>query len=141
MKPIEPLSVFCGILLTNPAGVHASEKLIKSPNVIIIFLDDSGYGDWGCYGNTLHRTPVIDRMAQEGIRFTNFYVGASVSTPTRSSLMTGCYPKRISMHINGDPKPLMDGGRQVLFPASHKGLNPSEITIAKMLKEQGYTTG
>ena len=123
------------------AGCSSSgeQKVIK-PNVIIVLLDDSGYGDWGCYGNALHRTPVIDQMAQEGTRFTSFYVSAGVSTPSRASLMTGCYPRRISMHINADPKPLMADGRQVLFPASHKGLNTSEMTIAEMLKEQDYAT-
>ena len=136
MKKIEPLSVFCGIMLAAPGAVTA----VEHPNVIIVFLDDSGYGDWGCYGNTLHRTPAVDRMATEGMRFTDFYVTSGVSTPSRSSLMTGCYSQRISMHINADPKPLLGVGRQVLFPASHKGLNPSEITIAEMLKEQGYAT-
>ena len=136
MNNFDPLSVFCGIILSTPAAVHAVER----PNVIIVFLDDSGYGDWGCYGNTLHRTPVVDRMAAEGMRFTNFYVTSGVSTPSRSSLMTGCYSQRISMHINADPKPLLGVGRQVLFPASHKGLSTSEITISEMLKEQGYAT-
>jgi len=112
----------------------------ESPNVIIVFIDDFGYGDLACYGNTKHRTPNIDQMAEEGIRMTNFYVASSVSTPSRAALLTGCYPRRVSMHINADPKPLMATGRQVLFPVSHKGLNPSEITIAELLKEQGYST-
>ena len=116
--------------------IHAEEK----PNVIIVFIDDFGYGDLGCYGNQVHRTPNIDQMAKEGIRLTDFYVGSSVSTPSRAALMTGCYPRRVSMHINADPKPLMSKGRQVLFPASHKGLNPSEVTIAELMKEQGYST-
>lgn len=79
-------------------------------------------------------------MAAEGIRMTDFYVASSVSTPSRAALLTGCYPRRISMHVNADPAPLMSTGRQVLFPVSHKGLNPSEITIAELLKEQGYAT-
>ena len=144
MKKYEPLSVFCGLMLASPAVVHATEKAnekaVEQPNVIIVFLDDSGYGDWGCYGNAVHRTPVVDQMAAEGMRLTGFYVTSGVSTPSRSSLMTGCYSQRISMHINANPTPLMSSGRQVLFPASHKGLNPSEITIAEMLKEQGYAT-
>jgi arylsulfatase A-like enzyme len=140
MRKIESLSVCCGLILANSAGIHANEKATEQPNVIIVFLDDSGYGDWGCYGNMLHRTPVVDRMATEGMRFTNFYVSSGVSTPSRSSLMTGCYSQRISMHVNADPQPLLSTGRQVLLPASRKGLNTSEITIAKMLKEQGYAT-
>jgi len=125
-----------GLLSAFGSGATAQSK----PNIIIVLLDDSGYGDWGCYGNTLNRTPVVDRMAAEGMRFTNYYVSSGVSTPTRSSLMTGCYSQRISMHINANPAPLMSSGRQVLFPASHKGLNTSEITIAEMLKEQNYAT-
>ena len=140
MKKIESLSVFCGVLISGTSSLHANEKATEQPNVIIVFLDDSGYSDFGCYGNTQNRTPVVDRMAAEGMRFTDFYVSSGVSTPSRSSLMTGCYSRRISMHINADPKPLMNMGRQVLFPVSHKGLNPSEITIAEMLKEQGYVT-
>lgn len=115
---------------------HAAEK----PNVIVVFIDDFGYGDLGCYGSTKHRTPHIDRMAAEGIRLTDFYVGSSVSTPSRAALLTGCYPRRVSMHVNADPAPLMSKGRQVLFPVSHKGLNPGEITIAELMKGQGYAT-
>lgn len=117
-------------------NVAAAEK----PNVIIVLLDDSGYGDFGCYGHKLHRTPNIDQMAREGIRLTSFYVSSGVCTPSRSSLLTGCYSRRISMHVNADPKPLNSDGRQVLFPVSHKGLNPGEITIAELLKPIGYAT-
>jgi len=141
MKKIETFSVFCGIMLSNVADAHTNEKPTEQqPNVIIVFIDDFGYGDLGCYGNTVHRTPVIDQMAREGMRFTDFYVTSGVSTPSRSSLMTGCYSQRISMHVNANPTPLLSSGRQVLFPASHKGLNTAEITIAEMLKEQGYAT-
>ena len=122
------------------SGLALAVQAIDKPNVILVFIDDFGYGDLGCYGSTKHRTPHIDNMAQEGLKFTDFYVGASVSTPSRSALMTGCYPRRISMHVNADPKPLMGVGRQVLFPASHKGLNPGEITIAELMKGVGYST-
>lgn len=130
-------SLFSFLALSCVSSVMRAEE---KPNVIIVFIDDFGYGDLGCYGNQVHRTPNIDQMAKEGIRLTDFYVGSSVSTPSRAALMTGCYPRRVSMHINADPKPLMSKGRQVLFPASHKGLNPSEITIAELMKEQGYST-
>lgn len=123
------------------SGAAANTFAAESPNVIIVFIDDFGYGDLGCYGNKLHRTPNLDRMADEGIQMNNFYVGSSVSTPSRAALLTGCYPRRISMHVNADPKPLMAKGRQVLFPVSHKGLNPSEVTIAELLKQKGYATG
>ena len=122
------------------SGLTVMAQAAEKPNVIIVLIDDFGYGDLGCYGSTKHRTPHIDQMAREGIRLTDFYVGSSVSTPSRAALLTGCYPRRVSMHVNADPKPLMSVGRQVLFPASHKGLNPSEITIAELLKGQGYAT-
>lgn len=111
-----------------------------TPNIIIVLIDDFGYGDLACYGNSQHHTPHIDHMAEEGVRMTNFYVASSVSTPSRAALLTGCYPKRISMHVNANPAPLMSPGRQVLFPVSHKGLNPAEITIAELLKKRGYAT-
>lgn len=131
-------AISCSAILLS--AVSCSQQQIKPPNVILVFIDDFGYGDLGCYGNTVHRTPHIDRMAEEGVRLTNFYVASSVSTPSRAALMTGCYPRRISMHVNADPSPLLSKGRQVLFPVSHKGLNPSEITIAELLKEKGYAT-
>ena len=102
------------------SGAAVATQAAERPNVIIVFIDDFGYGDLGCYGSTKHRTPHIDQMAKEGIRLTDFYVGSSVSTPSRSALLTGCYPRRVSMHVNADPTPLMSKGRQVLFPASHK---------------------
>jgi len=103
------------------------------PNFIIIFCDDLGYGDLGCFGSKKHRTPNIDRMADEGMRFTSFYVTSGVCTPSRSSLMTGCYPRRINMHESGKRE-------WVLFPVAKKGLNPNEITIAEVLKSRGYAT-
>ena len=89
------------------SGAAVATQAAERPNVIIVFIDDFGYGDLGCYGSTKHRTPHIDQMAKEGIRLTDFYVGSSVSTPSRSALLTGCYPRRVSMHVNADPTPLM----------------------------------
>ncbi len=105
----------------------------QRPNFIIIFIDDMGYGDLGCYGSKNNRTPNIDRMAAEGMKFTDFYVAASVCSPSRAALMTGCYPQRVNLHQD-------EKGWCVLFPASPKGLNPDEITIAEILKKQGYKT-
>ena len=127
------LLVLLGYLLLN---VRCDRH--KLPNVIIIFADDMGYGDLACYGSEMNRTPNIDRMAAEGIRFTDFYVSSGVCTPSRSSLMTGCYPRRVDMHVNARPFGMV--GRQVLFGASHKGLNPDEITLAEILKSKGYAT-
>ncbi len=105
----------------------------EMPNFIVIFCDDLGYGDIGCFGSKLHRTPNLDRMAAEGARFTSFYSTSGVCTPSRASLMTGCYPKRVSMHQNVE-------GKCVIFPVAKKGLNPAEITAARLLKTRGYAT-
>lgn len=128
------------VLLMIPVFAFGQSKNPSPPNVILVFVDDFGYGDLGCYGNTKHCTPNIDNMAKEGILLKDFYVASSVSTPSRAALLTGCYPKRISMHVNADPQPIMSTGRQVLFPTSFKGLNPYEVTIAELLKKQGYGT-
>lgn len=100
----------------------------EPPNFIIIFADDQGYGDLGSFGSETIKTPNIDRLAEEGRKFTSFMVASPVCTPSRAALLTGCYPKRVGMH------------QHVLFPTSKKGLNPSEHTIADHLKGQGYST-
>ncbi len=99
-----------------------------SPNLIIINIDDLGYADVGPFGSKLNRTPNLDRMAAEGRKLTSFYA-APVCSPSRSALMTGCYPKRV-LPIPG-----------VLFPAGAVGLNPKETTVAEVLKAAGYATG
>jgi len=121
-----------GAALDSRSAVARDRAAIK-PNFIIIFCDDLGYGDVGCFGSEKHRTPNINRMAAEGMRFTSFYVTSGVCTPSRSSLMTGCYPRRVNMHES-------DRNECVLFPVARKGLNPDEITIAEVLKAQGYAT-
>jgi arylsulfatase A len=103
------------------------------PNFIIIFCDDLGYSDIGCFGSKLHRTPNVDKMATEGTRFTSFYVTSGVCSPSRSSLMTGCYPRRVNLHQD-------HSGQWVLFPRGKRGLNPQETTIAEVLKKAGYQT-
>lgn len=129
-------SIYVIILFTCHLLFGYSEENINSeendsdlPNIIIIFTDDQGYGDLASYGNTKLNTPNTDRMAEEGMRFTDFYVAAGVCTPSRAALLTGSYPKRVGL------------GHRVIFPYSNTGLNPDEITIADMLKEKGYTTG
>lgn len=102
------------------------------PNFIIIFTDDQGYGDLGCYGHPTIKTPNIDRMAAEGQRWTTFYSAANVCTPSRAALLTGRLPIRSGMCSNT---------RRVLFPDSDGGLPQTERTIAKLLKESGYQTG
>lgn len=114
--------------LLSSAGNKVAAAADQQPNFVIIFADDQGYGDLGCFGSETIKTPNIDRMAEEGRRFTNFMVASPVCTPSRAALLTGCYPKRVGMH------------QHVLFPASTKGLNPTEHTIADHLKSQGYAT-
>ncbi len=110
--------------------VYASAP--ERPNFVIILCDDMGYGDLSCYGNPTIQTPNIDRMAGEGMKLTQFYVGAAISTPSRSVLLTGRLPVRNGMY--GDRK-------GVLFPDSKAGLGQDEITIAKVLRQNGYATG
>jgi arylsulfatase A-like enzyme len=102
-------------------------RAAEQPNFLIIFADDQGYQDLGCFGSPNIKTPHIDRMAREGMRFTDFYSAASVCTPSRAALLTGCYPERV-------------GNLPVLFPRSTRGLNPDEITIPELLKTKGYAT-
>ncbi|MCL4786709.1 MAG: sulfatase [Verrucomicrobia bacterium] len=113
------------LLLPAPVAFAAPKA-----NLIIIFADDLGYGDLGCYGSPVIRTPNLDRMAAEGLRFTDFYSAAEVCTPSRAALLTGRYPIRSGMC----------GNRRVLFPNSKGGLPPAEITIAEALKPAGYAT-
>ena len=119
--------------LVSCASGSGQATVETKPNFIIIFVDDLGYADIGCFGSKKHRTPRIDRMAEEGTKFTDFYVTSGVCTPSRSSLMTGCYPRRVNMHQDAR-------GGWVLFPRGAKGLNPDEITIAEVLKGAGYAT-
>jgi arylsulfatase A-like enzyme len=110
---------------------EASTRAQTKPNFIIIFADDLGYGDLGVYGNPTIKTPNLDRMAHEGQKWTNFFAGASVCTPSRAALLTGRLPVRSGMASNK---------QRVLFPDSKNGLPPSEITLAEQLKSVGYQT-
>ena len=105
------------------------DRKIK-PNFIIIFADDLGYGDLGSYGHPTIKTPHLDQMASEGMRFTQFYVGSSICTPSRAALLTGKLPVQTGMY----------GKRSVLFPDNAGGLDPKEVTIASALKNNGYKT-
>ena len=111
--------------------VFAVAQQATKPNIVLINCDDMGYGDLACFGNPTIKTPNLDRMALEGQKWSSFYVGASVSSPSRSCLMTGRLGVRTGMY--GDKK-------GVLFPDSPGGLPSSELTMAELLKQAGYTT-
>ncbi|GAP68519.1 arylsulfatase A [Bacteroidales bacterium 6E] len=128
------LAGICTLGLAVHPGVKASGPLKvpeRQPNFIVIFADDMGYGDLGVYGNPTIRTPHLDQMAFEGQKWTSFYVAAPVCTPSRAGLLTGRLPVRSGM---------CSDTRRVLFPNSQGGLPPTEITIAKALKSNGYHT-
>lgn len=107
--------------------VRASDSKTRPPNVIVILADDLGYGDLACYGSQTIKTPKIDRMASEGLRWTDFYAAAPFCSPSRAALLTGRYPVRC-------------GVPYVLFPTEHTGLPPEEVTLAELLKGAGYAT-
>ncbi len=108
-------------------SISASGQKSKTPNIILIFMDDLGNGDLGVTGALEYQTPAIDKMASEGIRFTNFLSAQAVCSASRAGLLTGCYPNRIG--ITG-----------ALFPKSKKGINPEETTLAELFKQKGYAT-
>ena len=105
-----------------------SQETTRKPNFIVIFTDDQGYQDVGCFGSPNIKTPVLDRMASEGMKFTDFYAMAPICSASRAGLLTGCYPPRV-------------GTTGVYFPKHDRGLNPEEHTIAEVLKPMGYATG
>lgn len=114
------------------------------PNVILFNIDDMGYCDLGCYGSEVNKTPTIDRLAEEGIRCTDFYAAAPVCTPARAGLLTGCYPKRIGFgefqfypRENSSQASRTTG---VLFPGQPEGLHKDEKTLGNLFKESGYVT-
>ncbi len=110
--------------------VLAAPAPARPANIIVILCDDLGYGDLGCYGHPSIRTPRIDRLAAEGLRFTDFYAPAELCSPSRAAILTGRYPIRSGMC----------GDRRVLFPESEGGLPQGEVTIATALKSHGYAT-
>jgi len=113
------------------AAADTKNENANKPNFIIIFADDLGYGDLGIFGHPTIKTPNLDKMAEEGQKWTSFYVAAPVSTPSRAGLLTGRLPIRSGM---------CSDKRRVLFPDSNGGLPQSENTIARVLKENGYQT-
>lgn len=129
--PLHLMVVLCVCTFWNAPRSLASDRA-SLPNVVIIFCDDLGWGDLGCFGNPVIRTPNLDRLAAEGQKWTQFYVADPLCTPSRAALLTGRYPIR-----NG----MTSQTRTVLFPDSGGGLPPEEVTLAELLKQKDYATG
>ena len=125
MLEIVSKNIFTFLVLLSITGCLKKNNL---PNIIIIFTDDQGYGDLGCYGAEGFTTPNLDKMASEGILFTDFYVSQAVCSASRASLMTGSYSERV-------------GVQGALSPWNVNGLDPERETIAKMLKRNCYVNG
>src|SRR5215207_8562772 len=113
------LSVATAFLLASPAAA--------APNVVIIFTDDQGYGDVGCFGAKGFETPNLDKLAKQGVRLTDFHVSQPVCTASRTSLLTGCYANRLGLH-------------GALGPAARHGIHADETTLAEVCKSKGYAT-
>ncbi|HJN13035.1 MAG TPA: sulfatase [Pirellulaceae bacterium] len=122
------LLVAVSILVVSgaPSAIAQEASSAERPNIVVVFTDDQGYGDLGCYGSPNIETPHIDRLAAEGVRFTSFYA-APFCGPSRAALMTGCYPPRVSLAFNH-------------VPNARTGIGPNETTIAEMLGATGYAT-
>ena len=119
-------ALFFGTLSAFPAEPR--------PNIVVILCDNLGNGDIACFNPaTKHRTPHLDRMAAEGMRLTSFYSASGVCTSSRAALMTGCYPRRVGLHVSAI-------GAAVLQPVAARGISPTEETIAELLKGAGYAT-
>ncbi|MES2796756.1 MAG: sulfatase [Bacteroidota bacterium] len=124
MKNISILSLLSLLFLF---GFNSQKAKNQSPNIVLIFMDDLGYGDLGVTGALQYETPNINRLAAEGMRFTNFLTAQAVCSASRAALMTGCYPNRI-------------GFSGALMPTAKVGINSSETTLAELLKQKGYAT-
>ncbi len=116
---------FCFVLAACSGIKTKTESQI---NVILIYTDDLGYGDLGCYGNPTINTPHLDRLADEGSKYTQFYVTSPVCSPSRSSLLSGCYPKRLDLH------------KHVIFPPYTYGINPDEELLPELFSKASYHT-
>ena len=129
MKKYLILTLLTILFASRSSGqqVDTENQNEERPNVIVIFIDDEGYGDVGCYGATGFETPNLDQLASKGMKFTNYYAAQPVCSASRAGMLTGCYPNRI-------------GFSGALFPYDTIGINTKELTIAEMFKEQGYKT-
>lgn len=134
------LVIACG----SPDVLAAAPAVESSPNIVMIMADDLGYGELGCYGQKLIKTPRLDALAAEGMRFTQFYAGSPVCASSRCVLMTGKHTGHAAIRDNGDPKltPELRQSKEKYgweFPGQNP-LPPEEVTIAELLKQRGYAT-
>jgi arylsulfatase len=120
-------SLFTGLAVASIPTISFPTEKATNPNIILIFCDDLGYGDLSCSGATQYKTPNLDKMASQGVRFTSFMSAQAVCSASRAGIMTGCYPNRVG--ISG-----------ALMPDAKIGLNPNEETIAEVLKKRNYKT-
>ena len=105
--------LFAGLGMVLVTCVQTENIEDRKPNILFLLADDMGYGELGSYGQKIIQTPVLDDLAKRGMRFTDFYVTSGVCTPSRSSIMTGCYPRRVNMHVD-------EKGGQVLRAVARK---------------------
>ena len=125
-------------LLPCPGSMAENPGKSARPSFLFLLVDDLGWADLGCYGSTFHETPHLDRLAREGVRFTDAYTAASICSPTRASIMTGKHPVRVNIT---DWIPGSSGkGQKLQTPADKHHLPLEEVTIAEALKEGGYST-
>ncbi len=127
------------MLFHFPALTHAEQR---PPNIILIMADDLGFGELGCYGQTIIKTPRIDQLAKEGMKFSQFYCGNNVCAPSRCCLMTGKHPGHATIRDNANPKDMEQLKQQ--FAWEFPGQIPipeDEITLPALLKKSGYATG
>ncbi len=125
---LKVLGMTAGSLML-PGAVFGQRRAVRKPNVVLIFTDDQGTIDVNCYGSKDLYTSNLDRLAKEGTRFTQFYVGAPVCSPSRAALMTGRYPQGAGVPGNVSSQP------------GHAGMPTEQVTIAEMMKSAGYVTG
>ncbi|WP_242158223.1 sulfatase [Aestuariivivens sediminis] len=121
-------NIFTGIILILTIALQKGHSQEKSPNIIFILVDDMGYYDLTCYGADEIQTTRLDQLAEEGIRLTDYYAAAPICSPSRAGLLTGCYPRRVGNNV------------WVHRPDSNYGLNPDELTMAELFKQNGYKT-
>lgn len=119
--------IFLHLLLVTKSNGQSVKSSQSLPNIVLIYMDDMGYGDVDAYGGIDYITPNIDHLAAEGMRFTNFYAAQPICTASRAAILTGCYPNRIGIF-------------GALHPNSKIGISDKEETIAEMLRQKGYTT-